>query len=328
VRKPTVTETAIIVNIVLLGILSVFIFRELGQISSLRHHAAAPVQLPQYHFALIYPEEKSPYWDDVKTGVRKASLNSNIHMEYLSPESTDMVEQVDLLNQAVASKVDGIIVQGLNEEAFTPVINKAVEHGIPVLTIDSDAPQSKRAAYIGTDNYYAGVMAGKQIVQMAGGEGDVGIVMGNFFATNQRQRLKGIQDVLAEHPDIRVAAVVDSKANPFSAANHAAEMVKSHPKLKVIVGLSAWDGPGIGQAIKRLGKEGSVQVIAFDQLPETNAHLMDGTVDAILAEDPESMGYKAVEILLDIKEGRPVPTQVNTEVTLQTRERMYQRERR
>ncbi len=320
-RLPQVTETIIIATIGFLVILSAFIFNELSQISKLRQIPETPVPTSRYHFALIYQEEKNPYWDAVKDGIRQASSKYNVQFEFMGPEVTDMVEQVDLLNRAIASRVDGIIVQGMNEEAFTPVINKAVERGIPVLTIDSDAPLSKRMSYVGSDNYQAGVMVGEHIAKVLRGQGQIGIILGNFHATNQQQRLKGIQDVLKRFPQIQIVNVYDSGGNQFEAASLTLNLLQDHPDLDLLVGLSQWDGPGIGQTLKRLQMKRSqmkhdLHVLVFDDLPETKSYFMDGTVDDMVVEDPLNMGYRAVEIMMDIKNGRNVPNQVNTQVKL------------
>lgn len=318
-RLPSVTEMIILATIGLLGLLSVFVFNELSQISMLRQRPVEVVSDSRYHFALVYQEEKNPYWDSVKEGIGKASSEYNVQFEFLGPEVTDMVEQVDLLNRAIASKVDGIIVQGMNEEAFRPIIDKAVEKGIPVLTIDSDSPQSKRSSYIGTDNYQAGVLVGQHIVEVLHEQGEVGIILGNFHATNQRERLKGIQDVLVKYPRIRVVEIADSGGNQFEAASLTLKQVQEHPDLKMIIGLSPWDGSGIGQTLKRLQLQRDIHVLVFDTLPETMSYFRDGTIDDVVEEYPFLMGRKSVEIMMALKDGHDVPNQVNTEVKLMTR---------
>ncbi|WP_176560284.1 sugar-binding protein [Brevibacillus dissolubilis] len=317
-RKLSATEYLILLNMLMLAVVSVFIYSKLSGMKTERSTVQEPLPPSKYHFALVYPEEKNPYWDQVKKGMTSAIGNQTISFEYLGPETSDMVEQLDLLNRAIASRVDGIIVQGMNEEAFTPVINQAMKRGIPVITIDSDAPASERIAYIGSDNDQAGVMVGEHLAEVMRGRGELAVILGNFHATNQRQRLKGLQKVLAKYPDMHLRIVQDSQADQFLAASLTTRLLTEYPELDAIVGLSAWDGPGIGQAVKRLQKSDEVYVVAFNPLPETRLYVGEGAVDAIVAEDPRTMGEKSFQLMQDVKQGKQVPSEVYTEVRLWT----------
>ncbi|MBO8164314.1 MAG: substrate-binding domain-containing protein [Brevibacillus sp.] len=329
-RRLSLTERAIILHIVLLVTLSAVIFDQLSQIKQISERPQAPAFNPLHHFAFVYQDEKNPYWDAVKEGISQAADNSQVYFEYLGPEASDMVEQLDLLNQAIASKVDGIIVQAMSEEAFTPIIDKAVEQGIPVVTIDSDAPRSGRIGYVGSDNYHAGVLAGRYIAETLKGQGEVGIIIGSFHATSQRERLKGMQDVLREYPAIRIAAAVDSNANRFLANSLAAQLIRQHPSMTMIVGTSASDGPGIAEAITRQGKEEAIHSLAFSfgEMPGLAPHIPTGAIDAVILEDPYQMGAKAVEMMLHVKEGLPVPPSVHTQVRLLTGDQLERTESR
>ncbi|MEC2346439.1 substrate-binding domain-containing protein, partial [Paenibacillus barengoltzii] len=119
---------------------------------------------PRYHIVLIEQERYHPYWEMVEKGAAEAAEKYGIDIEFTGPVRNNMEEQLNLLEKAIAARVDAIIVQGLNEERFTPVINKAVRRGIPVVTIDTDAPNSQRLTYVGTDNLAAGERLGRLVV--------------------------------------------------------------------------------------------------------------------------------------------------------------------
>ncbi|GJM77660.1 hypothetical protein HMSSN139_01560 [Paenibacillus sp. HMSSN-139] len=173
-----------------------------------------------------------------------------IDIEFTGPVRNNMEEQLNLLEKAIAARVDAIIVQGLNEERFTPVIDKAVRRGIPVVTIDTDAPDSRRLAYVGTDNLAAGERLGRLVVETTGGTGKIGVIIGSDQAANQLQRLDGLKRIVAEHEGLEIVDVRSSNISHMEAIQQAANMLRNHPEINIMVGTSATDALGVLQAAK------------------------------------------------------------------------------
>ena len=134
----------------------------------------------------------------------------------VGPDGHDPQAELTELQNAVAAKPGGILISVADAAALQPGIDAAVNAGIPVLTIDSDASASHRLYFIGTNNLEAGRLGGQRVIEKLGGKGNV-----VFFTLagqpNTEERLKGFKDVFASQPDIKIVDVVDIKADPKTA---------------------------------------------------------------------------------------------------------------
>jgi ribose transport system substrate-binding protein len=260
------------------------------------------------HIVLIEQEQGHPYWQLVENGAVEAARASNIAIECIGPVRNNMEEQVKLLEKAIASKVDGIIVQGLNDAKFTPVINKAVERGIPVLTIDTDAPASKRLAFVGTDNREAGKRLGELVVRSTGGYGKIGVIIGSESAESQLQRLSGLTSVMEEYKGLQIMDVRSSNISMMEAIQQAVEMLQKHPDITMMVGTSATDALGILQAKKSLGRN-DIRIIGFDDLPETLHAIRNGEIEATIVQQPFRMGELSIQLFQQYFQGFSLPSE-------------------
>ncbi|WP_227522098.1 sugar-binding protein [Bacillus solitudinis] len=257
----------------------------------------------EYHVVLIAEEVDNNYWRLLEKGAREVEEERNIILEYKGPNRSNVEEQMKVMDMAIASKADGIIVQASNEELFTPIINKAVENGIPVITIDADAPNSKRFAYVGTDNYLSGWKAGKALAEDMKGQAVVGIITGSLTSSHMQQRVQGFKDAVSHLKGIEIIAIEESNIMRIEAEEKANKILTEFENITAFLGTSALDGLGIHAAIKRLGKEDQVYVIAFDALPETMKLLKENKIHAVVAQEPYEMGIKGVELLISVLEG-------------------------
>ncbi|MGN7761088.1 sugar-binding protein [Paenibacillus sp. 22594] len=268
---------------------------------------------PGYHIVLIEQERYHPYWEMVEKGAKEAAEKYGINIEFTGPVRNNMEEQISLLEKAIAARVDAIIVQGLNDEKFTPVIDKAVERGIPVITIDTDAPESKRLAYVGTDNVAAGETLGRMVVQTTGGKGKIGVIIGSELAKNQLQRLNGLSHIVKNYSGLEIVDVRSSNISHMEAIQQAADMLRLHPEIDVMVGTSSTDALGVLKASKSL-KSGSLTIIGFDNQEETLAAITRGEIKATVAQQPFLMGDTAVRLLHEHFQGTSLQREYYTEV--------------
>ncbi|HET7616557.1 MAG TPA: sugar-binding protein [Bacillales bacterium] len=266
---------------------------------------ASDFHRPRYHFVLIPEEMNNPYWRLVEKGADAAAAKYDAVVEYNGPVQSNINEHKKVMREAIASKVDGIITQGLSESETT-VINKAIQQGIPVVTVDTDMPDSRRIAYVGTDNYAAGVRAGKFLVKATGGHAKVGIVTGSLGASGQQLRVKGFRDAVKKAPGIEIVAVEPSHITRVQAAEKTYEIFKNHPDVTAFFGTSALDGIGIAATVQSLGKTKDVFILSFDTLPDTLKLMKKGKIGATVAQEPYEMGYKSVELMVNIANGKNV----------------------
>lgn len=265
-----------------------------------------------YHFVLVPEELDNEYWRLVEQGARDAAEEYGVLLEYAGPKQANIDDHVKAIEMAAASKVDGIMTQGLSDEQFTPLINRVVQRGIPVITVDTDASNSKRLAYIGTDNYYSGFLAGKALISDTKGEANVAIITGSFYANHMQQRVKGFQDAVKGEKGIRIITVEESEISRVKAAEKANQILQDHPEVNAFFGTSALDGIEIAHVVEKYKKQDQIYIIGFDILPETLEYIRKGTIKATVVQQPYEMGYKAVKMMINLSEGKKVPPIVHT----------------
>jgi len=234
-------------------------------------------------------------------------------LEYAGPKQANIEDHLKTIEMSAASKVDGILTQGLSDEQFTPLINRVVAGGIPVITVDTDAANSKRMAYIGTDNYYSGFLAGKALIADTKGNANVAIITGSFYANHMQQRVKGFQDAVKAEERIHIIAVEESEISRVKAAEKANQILQDHPEVNAFFGTSALDGIEIAQVIEKYQKQDQIYIIGFDTLPETLRLIRKGTIKATVVQEPFQMGYGAVKMMIDLIEGKKVSPIVHTD---------------
>ncbi|RKL65424.1 LacI family transcriptional regulator [Salipaludibacillus neizhouensis] len=271
--------------------------------------------LPTYHFALIGEEMNHDYWRLVGQGAKETEAAYDVFVQYEGPKRSNPEEQLKLLDIALKSQVDGIIVQALNDN-FTPLIDRAVEAGIPIITIDTDSPDSLRNAYIGTDNYAAGQLAGEALIEDTNGKATVGIITGSFDNAHHQLRVEGFRDVVEKVEGIEIVAMDESNITRVKAEEKAYEMLTEHDNITAFYGTSSFDGIGIVAAAKSLNKEENLYVMTFDTLNENIQLLKEGDLDAIVEQQPFEMGYKSIEIMLDIIKGKSVQDTYFTDASI------------
>jgi ribose transport system substrate-binding protein len=255
-------------------------------------------------FYLIATNVNLPYWQTAASGFKAAAAQYKVTAKVAGPDTYDPKAELTELHNAIAAKPSGILISVADASILQSEIDAAVAAGIPVITMDSDDPGSKRLYFIGTNNLEAGRLGGKRIVEKLGGKGNV-----EFFTLggqpNTDERLKGFKDVLATHPDITVVDVFDIKGDARNAFDKAQQdMALTGPKkIDAFVCLEASSGKTVADAIKRAG--GGRELVAFDVDQDTLDAIKAGTIDASIAQKPYSMGMVGLKMLDEVFHNPP-----------------------
>lgn len=255
-----------------------------------------------HHFVLISEELDNEYWRLVEKGARQAALEHNVYLEYIGPQKADNDQLLKLLDRMISVNIDGIITQGVEGRQFVDLVFKGVERGIPIITVDTDVKSSMRKAYVGTDNFYAGQLAGRTIIENTTGEQNVGIVTGRFDAINQQERIEGFKEAIKSTDRIQIVGSQESNITQIGAAQATYTLLKEHPSINALVGLSALDGIGMVEGLHEIAPNKDVHITAFDVLPKTLDLIRSGKINATIAQYPEEMGYEAIETMIELQE--------------------------
>jgi len=252
------------------------------------------------HYYLVTANTKLAYWQTAAAGLDAIGKLYDVHTDMRGPTDFDPHGEVDEFRSVVALKPDGILVSVADAKLMEPEIDSAINSGIAVITVDSDAPNSKRLYFIGTNNRQAGRLGGRELVDKLGGKGNV-----VFFTMpgqpNLDDRLAGYTDVLSNSPNIHIKEIVDIKGQSTAAFDYTEKALALTGKDRVdaFVCLEASAGPEVGEVLRRNNAKDRV-AIAMDLNRDTLQDVKDGIIAATIAQKPFTMAYVGVKMLDDL----------------------------
>lgn len=252
-------------------------------------------------FYLVTVNVDLPYWKSAREGFQKAAAIYGVTADVRGPNTFDPQAEAQEFRSVAASKPAGILVSVTNSSLLAPEIDAAIAAGIPVITMDSDAPESKRLYFIGTNNLQAGRLGGQRAAAVLNGKGNV-----VFFTMpgqpNLDERLKGYRDVFANFPGIKIVEVFDMKGDSGIAMDKAREYIarKGNDHIDALICLQSSAGKDVGEIIRRAKSNGDPGrlVIAMDTDVATLQLIKDGIIDSTVSQKPFTMalvGLKALD---------------------------------
>jgi ribose transport system substrate-binding protein len=242
-----------------------------------------------------------PYFIDHRLGIEAAGRELGVRAEFVGPADYDMSAMIATLEQTLARKPAGLLVVGF-DAALKPAIDRAVAAGVPVITLDSDVPGSKRLCFIGTGNHAAGVAGAKALAEAVGEKGAVAILT-KTGQPNLEERVRGYREELARHPGIRLAGIGNTNSDPTVAASAAAAFLQREPDLAGIGCVEAAGGIGAGAAVREAGRAGKVKIVAMDRDDGTLEMIRSGLIHASIAQKTALMSYLGTKLLYGLKHG-------------------------
>jgi len=255
-------------------------------------------------FVLVSANLQVPYWKTAGTGFANAAGQLKVRSDFAGPQNYDPKAERDALDEAVQKKATGILLGVTDPAVLKDSINKAVAAGIPVITIDSDAPSSKRLFFIGTNNYQAGFTGGQRLAQELHGKGNV-VVFSMPDQSNLQDRLRGYKDALARTPDIKVTRVVDIQGDPRIAFDTTTQIIgKERDKVDAFVCLEAQSGKEVAGVLNSYHVTGKV-VMAMDTDQETLDWIQKGVIAATIAQKPYTMAFVGMQMLDNLYHHKP-----------------------
>lgn len=255
------------------------------------------------HYYLIGTNLDVAYWKTAAEGFQNAATEFGVSPETRGPGNFDPQAEVQEFRTVVARKPAGILVSVASSQLMTPEIDAAIAAGIPVITIDSDAPESKRLYFIGTNNLEAGRLGGRRVTAVLNGKGNV-VFFTNPGQPNLDERLKGYKDVFSSFPGIKVADVFDIKGDTGSAMDKTEEYVgrKGADRIDAFICLESASGKDVGEALRRARDKGDTGrlLIAMDTDQPTLQLVKDGVIDSTISQKPYAMARLGLKALDDI----------------------------
>ena len=235
------------------------------------------------------------FWTIARKGTEKADAElTDVTVEFRLGDGT-AAAQKRIVDDLLAKGVDGIAISPVDPANQTAMLNDAAKQAL-VFTHDSDAPDSRRECYVGTDNVAAGRQAGELIKEALPQGGKIALFVGKLDARNAQERLQGIKETIGG-TNIEVIDVRTDDTDQVRAKANVSEMLVAHPDVAALVGLWSYNGPAIVNAVRDAGKIGQVKIVAFDEDDETLTGVKQGAIVGTVVQQPFEFGYQSITLL-------------------------------
>ncbi|HEX4750768.1 MAG TPA: substrate-binding domain-containing protein [Bryobacteraceae bacterium] len=256
------------------------------------------------------------FFVSVHAGVNAAAHDLHVDILWNGPQNeTDYARQIEIVDSMITRQVSALAISATDQEALAAPVERAIRAGIPVTVFDSAVNVSDYVSFIATDNYAAGCTGARTLAQFINNRGKVGMVMQKPGGTSTVLREQGFQATIGkEFPQIEIAAREYGMADPARSRNAAEDILSAHPDLAGIFASSEAASLGSIQAIKNRNLAGRVKLVTFDFSKAHVDALRDGTIDAMLVQNPYQLGYQSVKSLVDKLNGQTPPKKLELPV--------------
>jgi ribose transport system substrate-binding protein len=278
--------------------------------------------------ALVMKTANNPFFIEMQKGAEAAAKRLEVNLIVQAAErEVDVEKQMQIVENLIQAKVAALCITPSGSREIVPVIGKANRAGIPVLIVDTrvDAKalseaNAKIAAFVGSDNYEGGKIAGEYIVKRLGGHGKVAVLEGIPGHETGDSRLRGFRDAVKAAPGIEIVASQTANWERDQGFNVFQNILQSHADVQAVFACSDLMALGAVEAIAAAKKTGQITVVGFDALAEARDAIQRGSMDATVAQFPSTMGEQAVENAYHLIKGEPIKEEIAVPIQLITKE--------
>lgn len=292
-----------------------------------------------YNFAFVMKTLNNPYFVTMEEGADEAIAAAaedgiTVNVSVQGPEKeTESEKFVQMCENAIASKVDVLIITPSDSQAVVPVIKKANDANIPVITIDSrvdmdllEQEGGSVVTFIGSDNYAGGVLAGEAMVDIfkdESGEVEVAILEGITGHETANNRKGGFVDAV-EGSNLNIVASQPADWDQAKGYDVFANMLTANPNIKGVFACNDMMALGAMEAIENAGRTGTITLIGFDAQDLAKEAVLAGTMYGTVAQYPAEMGKIGVETAIQIMEdpNATIDEEIPTKVELLTKDNL------
>jgi ribose transport system substrate-binding protein len=261
------------------------------------------------------------FWVSVEAGAMAAGRDLKVDVLWNgSPTETDYARQVQIVDSMIARQVDGLAVAAQDRTTLSASLDRAAAAHIPVTVFDSGVDSTNYMTFLATNNYQAGEMAARKLAELVHNKGKIAMIMHAPGSKSTMDREAGFEDtVRKDFPRVQIVARQYGMSERSKSMAAAENFLTAYPDLDGIFGSAEPESVGAGLALKARGRSGKVEYVAFDASPDLIADLKDGTITALVAQDPFKMGYQAVKTLVDKLHGIDPPKTIDMSATVVTK---------
>ena len=240
--------------------------------------------------------------EEMKAGIDEAYSeykNFGLEIEYYFTNDLDTAQQINTINLLKSKKISGLIISPIHDTNVMSAINELVDKGIPVITINSDIPESKRMCFVGQDMIMAGKVAGDLMGEILNGKGKVAVITGSENLLCTRERKRGFESVISKkYPNISIVEVIETYEQKIVAFQKTISLLRKVEDLRGIY-ITCGSVSEVGKAVRLMNKENEIKIISFDLYPEIVELVKDGVINFTIGQDLFAQGFKAIKVLFE-----------------------------
>ena len=264
------------------------------------------------------PGSGNPFWASVEQGAKDAAAALGVDLVILSPpQESDVMAQVNQLEDQIAKGVDGIAVAPTDPSAVAPILDDAIAAGIPVVYIDTNGI-NEGVTFIGTNNYNGAKLAADYICGKVPSGSDVAILQGMITQTTGQHRAEGSHKGLTEC-GLNIVAELPANWDTAQGMSVMEDIITGNPNIKAVFASNDNMALGAWEALEGAGMT-DVVLVGFDANPDAAASVAAGKMSATVAQFSYNMGYMGVENALKLANGESIPDNIDTGTVLVTAE--------
>lgn len=258
--------------------------------------SSATAQAPKPLKLAFVTNNASDFWTIARAGCEKAKTEvPGIEVDFRMPQDGQAATQKRNVQDLLSRGIDGIAISPIDPANQKQFLNEVAAASL-LICQDSDAPDSNRAGYVGTDNVAAGRQAGELIKKAIPSGGKIMVFVGKADAQNAVERYNGIKEAL-KGSNVTIIDLRTDDTDRVRAKNNVKDTILSHPDVACLVGLWSYNGPAIYNAVKEANQVGKIKIVCFDEEDETLAGVKDGTIYATVVQQPYEFGRQAITLM-------------------------------
>lgn len=271
------------------------------------------------------------FWKSIHAGAVMAQQElekegQRVNIVWKGPlREDDRDQQIQVVENFVAQRVDGIVLAPLDSHALVAPVERAIRARVPVVIIDSALNSQQPASYVATDNYKGGTLGAQHLAKVLNGQGKVILLRYQVGSASTEAREKGFMDEIKKYPGIEVKSSDQYSGATRDSAYQAAQNLLNRYG-KEVNGIFAPCEPvtvGVLMALRDLGKAGgAVNLVGFDAGTQSVEALKRGDIQGLVIQNPVRMGYLGVRTMVDFINKKKVDRVIDTGVQVATRENM------
>lgn len=244
---------------------------------------------------------ENPFFDQVTGGLMQKAKELSIYGLSIVEKriSFDLAKQLTTIDELVAEGIHGLIFSPYNNKKIQEKIDLLWESGIPCITVNTDMPDSKRIAYVGSDYYKCGQTAAGLLSLIAGKEASVGILTGSHNILCHEERIIGFTDYLASHcPSVTIVDIVENNDDDYLSYDLVSSLLERFPEMTALYFTAAGVYGGC-KAVLNASLKYPLKIVTFDAVPSTQEMIKNGVITATICQQPREQGARSLTLLVD-----------------------------